>query len=423
SFGRNQSYRPYTNEVLDSNAVIPDVYHYPGRMPEGSASSYYYVPDNIKARINVDGTEENAYDADTNPHPYALADFFNHGMRYPEERALWQRRVDEVEERRQEILAAERAGTPPPPELDDMSTEPTMRLLLEDLNSDPDKYKNALLINLHGELMPMPALRNFSDAAKDPIHHPNWRVVTHPEELRTRKDDGGVTDPLRFRVYAYTDHPMYYSGPDRMSEPMVMDLMGVDLIDHSDPDQDRLVNTADLRCLAGGVTVDGDDSYSGWQAATHADDASSPSEEMYYVAEFVPGSDPCTRVYLYNTPLTCPLVSGQGLASTERAQLYMMEYVPSPVSRTGGVPDFSRDLSTVDTVGPKNTARWTLALDPALLTSSRFVEAGGATYNPTGDVLMAVKTRIASDLSGGDMAWKNSGTVHPVAVQPDNLTT
>ena len=423
SFGRNQAYRPYTNEALDSHAVIPDVYHYPGRMPEGNASSYYYVPDNIKARINVDGVEENAYDATTNPYPYALADFFNHGMRYPEERALWQRRVDEVDERRQAIAAAEQAGTTPPAALVDMSTEPTLRLLLEDLNSDPDKYKNALLINLHGELMPMPALRNFSDAAKDPVHHPNWRVVTHPEELRTRKDDGGVTDPLRFRVYAYKDLPMYSSAPDRMSEPMVLDLMGVDLIDHTDPDQDRLVSQADLQFVAGGVPVDGVDSYSGWQAATHADDASSPSEEMYYLAQFVSGSDPYTRVYLYNTPLTCPLVSGQGLADTERAQLYRMEYVPSPVSRTAGSPDFSRDLTTVDTVGPKNTARWTLELDPAVLTSNRFVDADGATYNPTGDVLVTVKTRIATDLSSGDMSWQNSGRVHPVAVQPDNLST
>jgi len=423
SFGRNEAYRPYTNDALDSHAVIPDVYHYPGRMPEGNASSYYYVPDNIKARINVDGDEANAYDPTTNPYPYALADFFNHGMRYVEERALWQRRVDEVADRVQAIKAAEQAGTPPPPELDDMSIEPTMRLFLEDLNADPDKYKNALVINLHGELMPMPSLRNFSDAAKAPTHHPNWRVVTHPEELRTRKDDAGVTDPLRFRVYAYTDQPMHYSGADRMSEPMVLDLMGVDLIDHSDPDQDRLTSLAKLDFIAGGVPVNGDTSYAGWQPATHADDATDPAEEMYYRAQFMSGSDPYTRVFLYNTPLSCPLVDGRGLGNTERARLYMMEYVPSPVSRSAGVPGFSRDLMTVDSVGPKNTARWTLELAPSVLTSSRFVEAGGASYNPTGDVLMTVKTRIASGLSSGDNSWSSSGTVYPVAIQPDNLST
>lgn len=421
SFGRNQTYRPYTNADLDSHEVIPDVYHYPGRMPDGNASSYYYVPDNIKARINVDGEEENGYDATTNPHPYALADFFNHGMRYPEEKALWEQRVAEVIARQQAITAAEQAGSPPPAELDDMSAEPTLRLLLEDLNSDPDKYKNALVVNLHGELLPMPALRNFSDAAKDPVNHPGWRVVTHPEELRTRKDDGGVTDPLRFRVYAYTD--LNYTGPDRMDEPMIVDVMGVDLIDHSDADGDRLVPQAELEFLAGGVPVAGDDTYSDWDDATHLDDVTVPSQEMYYLAQFVSGSNPHTRIYLYNTPLECPLVDGKGLADTERAQLYRMEYIPSPVSTSGGAPEFTRDLFTTDSVGPKNTARWTLELDPALLTSDRFVQAGGATYNPTGDVLMSVRTRIASDLSSGGTAWLSAGTVYPSPVQADNLST
>ena len=220
-----------------------------------------------------------------------------------------------------------------------MSAEPTLRLLLEDLNSDPDKYKNALVVNLHGELLPMPALRNFSDAAKDPVNHPGWRVVTHPEELRTRKDDGGVTDPLRFRVYAYAD--VDYSGPDRMDEPMIVDVMGVDLIDHTDADGDRLIPLAELEFLEGGVPVAGDDTYSDWQDATHLDDVSVPSEEMYYLAQFVSGSNPHTRIYLYNTPLECPLVDGKGLADTERAQLYRMEYIPSPVSTSGGAPEFT----------------------------------------------------------------------------------
>ena len=46
-----------------------------------------------------------------------------------------------------------------------------------------------MLINLHGELMPMPPLRNFSDAARSPgttaFATKGLRVVTHAEELRT----------------------------------------------------------------------------------------------------------------------------------------------------------------------------------------------------------------------------------------------
>ncbi|MCK5942529.1 MAG: hypothetical protein KAI24_11200, partial [Planctomycetes bacterium] len=421
-FGRSKAYRPYTNDQLDSHEVIPDVFHYPGRMPDGNASSYYYVPDNIKARINVDGSEINGYDATLNPHPYALADFFNHAMRYPEERALWEARVAEVVAREKAIAAAVLAGSTPPDELVDMSKEPTMRILLDDMSTDPESYKNALVVNLHGELLPMPALRNFSDAAKDPVNHPNWRVVTHPEELRTKNDDGGVTDPLRLRMYAYTDYPMWYSGSDRMTEPMVVDVMGVDLIDYTDADEDRLSSRATLQCVPGGVMVNGSNEYpTSWLAATHVDDAAFPGEEMYYRAEFVPGTDPYTRGGLYNTPLVCPLdVNSRGLANTERARLYMMEYVPSPVDAG---PAFTTDLTTVDATGPKNTARWTLELDPTVLTSSMFVDAGGANYNPTGDVLVTVRTRIASNNSSGETDWMSSGTMYPAANQPDNLST
>ena len=43
AFGRNQAYRPFINEEVDSLEPITEVYHYPGAMPDGSASSFYYV--------------------------------------------------------------------------------------------------------------------------------------------------------------------------------------------------------------------------------------------------------------------------------------------------------------------------------------------------------------------------------------------
>src|SRR5262249_2674621 len=155
---------------------------YPGRMPAGNASAYYYVPANIKARFNRDGAEENGYDADLNPYPYALCDYFNHAMRQPDELALWNQRVAKVEAREAAIAAARIAGVAPPPALDDMSKEPTLRLFLDDLYGNPNKYRNALVINLHGELLPMPALRNYADPAKEPSTLPDVRVVTHAEQ-------------------------------------------------------------------------------------------------------------------------------------------------------------------------------------------------------------------------------------------------
>lgn len=421
SFGRNQAYRPYTNDSTDSYTPVPDVYHYPGRMPAGNASAYYYVPDNMRARVNVDGTERHGYDATVNPNPYALADYYNHAMRYPDELALWRTRVAAVEQREQEIRDAQIAGITPPPELEDMSKEPTLRLFFEDLYSDPDKYKNALIINLHGELMPMPALRNFSDAARDPVAHPDVRVVTHPEELRTKNDDGGVTDSVRLRMYAYKTRYDASAPNDPgglMSDPMVVEIAGVNLTDSSNPT--RLQSACVLSNIKG---LGGTNLYSLVPNAIHVSDGPAAGE-MYYEAQYVgaveSGGHPFTRIYLYNTPIGAPADNdGRGLANSERARLYEMEYVPCPPAAG---PSFATDLTTIG-VGSKNTARWMLELEPALLSDSCFVDNAGAPYNPTGDVLLQIRTRIASGyVAAGEEDWQQSGTMWPTPIQPDNLS-
>ena len=88
SYGRSELYQPLVNDVDDSLVDKPFVYYYPGRMPAGSASQFYYVPHMIKARMLRDGVAANGYDPDVNPMPYALADWFNHAMRLPQERAF-----------------------------------------------------------------------------------------------------------------------------------------------------------------------------------------------------------------------------------------------------------------------------------------------------------------------------------------------
>ncbi len=429
AYGRNQTYRPYTNDETDSYAAIPDVYHYPGRMPTGSNSAYYYVPDNMRARINCDGVERNGYDALLNPRPYAMADFFNHALRYPEERALWEAKVADIEEREAEIAADILAGVTPDPELTDMSKEPTLRILLEDLNTNPARYKNALVVNLHGELLPMPALRNYSDPAKSPTLYQNLRVVTHPEELRTKNKQTGVTDPLRFRCYAfgYRTGTAAYSGGAVMADPMAVEFVGVNLTDPAAGT--RLASTVTLSNLPGGVSIGGGSANyaTTWQVPKHSSDALL-SNEMYYEAEWVPpdsGQDGFTRIYLFNTPTACtPDASGRGLANLQRARLYEMEYVPSPVALSGTVPSFTvRDLSHTSTTLPKNTARWTIELSPTVLTNNSFVELDGDPYNPPGDVTVQVRTRIASGYFAGDTTWQDSGTMFPTPIDPENLST
>lgn len=216
-YGRDEDYAPYTNEVRVSTDNIPWAYVYPGTMPSGSASRQYYVPDNMRGRVNVDGefapvfandfqkmepyTDEDGNgerdpgepytDLNGNEQwdlgdevPYAVADQFNHAMRWPAEKARFDARV-----------AAN---------LEEDDT-PTWRLLLDRMIADPAKYHNAILINLHGELLPMPPVRNYSDAARDPVGHPGWRVVTHPERIRPRRAVGSDanSDAPKWRVYGY----------------------------------------------------------------------------------------------------------------------------------------------------------------------------------------------------------------------------
>jgi prepilin-type N-terminal cleavage/methylation domain-containing protein len=221
-YGRDDRYAPYVNETRISTDPTAWAYVYPGKMPAGSSAERYYVSDNFRARMNLDGaatptflneyaaseayTDSNGnglrdagepfVDADGddvydlgNPMPYALADQFNHAKRWPDEDERFARRVA--------------YGL----EVDDA---PTWRLLLDRMIADPAKYHNAILINLHGELLPMPPVRNYSDAAKDPAGRPGWRVVAHPERVRPRRTAGSDTssDVPRWRVYGYkTEFP------------------------------------------------------------------------------------------------------------------------------------------------------------------------------------------------------------------------
>ncbi len=426
SYGRNQAYRPHLNDAVDSNQDIPQVYFYPGRMPAGSSSSFYYVPDGFRGRLSRDGVEINGYHADLNPLPYSLADYWNHAMRYPQERALHDARVARIEAREAAIAAARAAGATPPPELADMSKEPTLRLFLEDLNTNPQRYRNALIINLHGELLPMPALRNFSDAAKEPTAFPEVRVVTHPEELRTRRNPAGVSDAVRLRVYAYTTHAPSYALADRV--PIAVDVVGMDLRDPASANP-VLHPSVQIQNIRGGVLVNGTRDYfplaaAKWNSPTQPNPTPPLPGEMSYHCEYVdpgPGQEKFTRIYLANTPVACTYdrddagASWRGLNGNERSRLYQMDYVPSC---TEAARDFSRNLYTAGD-GPKNTARWVITIPGASFTASMFVDNNGNRYTPQDDVLLQVRTRIWTGIDAD-----SAGVMWPPASrnQPDNLS-
>ncbi len=390
AYGRDRLYAPALNKTADSTSPIRDVYFYPGRMPAGSASTWYYVPDLFKARVRMDGSLINGYDPAKNPHPYALADRFNHAMRLPEERELFDARVA--------------AGLEDP-------ESPTWRLLLEDMCSQPERYKNAILMNLHGELLPMPPLRNYSDPARSPTAAPGLRVVTHPEKLRFRRGAAvSSSEDVRLRVYAWRRNPAAPGDGFTDGRPITLQILGVDLTKNVNGAGSGPV-TLRVERLEGGVDRgDGNVDYRPFAPAPRAAAPGRPREMFFdvsYVDDTASGGEKFTLLKLYNTPSVAPpVLSGgveRGLHPSRR--LYGMDYIPCPAEAAA---DFSTTLASPGRI-EKNTARWRITIPSAVLDGA--VTGSGLSL---ADQVLEVRTRIGDDLT--------SGTAFPVAKDPANLS-
>jgi len=349
SYGRDPYYTPYVNRANDSTAAIDSVYFYPGLMPTGSAVANYYPPDFFSGRVRVDSDVTGTY---------SLADQYNNALRYPEERALFDARV---------AVGQEAADTP------------TLRLLFDDMYMHPAQYKNAIIINLHGELFPFPPVRNYSDAAKDPAQWPNVRAVTHPEQLRYTNGDA-----LRLRVYSYHNNSNSPgSVPNTLNVPVTVTLKGIQYS----------ASPLDVASISGGIA----------NAAYSMQTASTTSGPGMYWSSRVIGND--TVFSLYNSPLKSPCVTttnpcDQGGLSTN-AQLYGLEYIPSPVEN---LPDgtspaaFTNNLATHGDV-EKNSARWIITIPASALPSNASIEV---------DTQIGDSTTPAPSNASHTFAWRGT---------------
>ncbi len=384
-------YRPQINSAVDSEQAINNVYFYPGKMPSGEAVDYYYPPDNFLGHILLDATDTNGYDATNNPYPYALADNYNNAMRYPDELALFNARVGHG---------------------DESDDSPTLRILMERLYRNPESFRNAIFVNLHGELFPFPPVRNYSDPAKEPEGFLNVRVVTHPERLHYTN---GAAD-VKLRVYSYRMKPTD-AAPATNSDwlgqyvgspvPIKITLKGVNWTPTS--------GTTDIQMIKGGTDQDatlGLDAYGVVNGTT-----ASVSNQMYY-SSTISGGD--TILSLFNSPLRSPevnvsgtLANGTNTGLNNNSRLYGLEYIPAPSEdltvSSGLLTPFTANLATthtstgsVCTAGEcePNTARWIITIPAAYL-------PGGT----GGNGMLTVETRINST---------NSGTR---TNQPPNLST
>jgi type II secretory pathway pseudopilin PulG len=213
SFGRDLEYTPETNQANRSDAAgaFDKTYVYPGQIQYNNGTAYndqYYSITQFLGRINQDGTMV------TNNN-YAIADQFNHSLQEPDEERLYAAMV----------RVAQNNGVDP------TTVQPSWRLVLDWMNSsntslfgnsDPISnqggfpgFLNSILVNLHGEMVPVPPLRNYADGARDPdtfyFNRTNgagltltaraWRAATHADHL------ANVSPTATLRVYAWDMNP------------------------------------------------------------------------------------------------------------------------------------------------------------------------------------------------------------------------
>jgi Tfp pilus assembly protein PilV len=435
AYGRDKEYLPYVNETNDSRAAIDYVYFYPGKMPDPASNSdvaatHYYVANRFGGRVNVDGAILNDYDNNPvsityNPYPYSIADQYNHAMRYHDELELFTKRVESGQEDEE---------------------EPTLRLLLEEMAQNPDKFKNALFINLHGELVPFPPVRNYADPAKDPEGLPGVRVVTHPTQIRFRN-----TEDVQLRVYAYLGEPTKYNstyafgsttaGARAYNDQVKEIKIQIPLPEgYSTP---IAASDVEVYYIYGGIDADGDsnvDTYpDSWQLCSPS--ASYPGDNIMGCKIDTNWNNPDTSsvteqdllITLYNTPLKCKFEqvgawnSGRGLWDTstgnnskENTTLYGLYYIPSPVVANTATTRNFRDI--YDNRGgadirsyPKNTARWLIIIND--------IDSGGTSDSLPENGYLKINTHIGDGVTTTDHEDLRGGVLFPSRYQPTNIST
>ncbi len=182
SVGRDAHYRPYVNDgqplMGGTRDALERVYYYPGRLTDGADSPRYFDPRMMGANVALGGVTGAGGAAAQGGYP--ACDQYNHAVRLGEEQNA--------------------AGEPIVP----AGAELSLRQFLEQaLSAAPGAMRNAIVVNLHGELFPVVPLRNWSDAAQDPAatdaEARKRRLVTHPYKLAFVPE----TDTVRLLVHPY----------------------------------------------------------------------------------------------------------------------------------------------------------------------------------------------------------------------------
>ncbi len=368
SYGRDTQYVPYINNALStdlaatSGGVLPYVYFYPGTThednvaPDNGSLNQFFDPSSVGVQVtgnfNVDGAAYYTSGQFSGCPVYPAADKDNNSLRYPDELLMYQAVTQAAANSSQVIPAA------------DSVTEISERMLIEGMLSQPASFENALIVNLHGELLPLPPMRNYSDAAKIPGTTPYERVVTHPELLYY--PTGSTTTQVKLRVYAYYDGldnpPPGGTLPAEGSEVPAISLFLPDVaLASTDVTATAIIGSSASTYVYCPMNASAGTPVGGTVTNTDAGNAVS-----WCLQNPVPTAGVTqTLITLYNTRLRCP----PGLHNTglpAATYLYGTEYIPCSPEMTAinATTQFTaQDLTYSNATAAKNTARWIISLN------------------------------------------------------------
>jgi prepilin-type N-terminal cleavage/methylation domain-containing protein len=493
SYGRDYYYQPETNSSANGTEVTPQqwAYFYPGYVPQwivnssnvtvsGGSDYFYYDPTAsgdqnsllLTGNFMVDGTSypisSSQFGSGNSPQVvnYPVADQYNNAMRYPDELMAYKAVTT--------AAASYLAGGGILPE---GVTEVSERMLMEGMLSQPQSFANAMIVNLHGELLPLPPLRNYSDAAKDPgnqlvniagqtqcpitvvstrgitaIGNTNVRVVTHPELLYypgQTSTSSSVT--VRLRVYAYYDSEnMGGSAGLPSGDPRVpavslyfpdaaVSLAGVTV---------EIGNglTTGVTCHYSKVGLTGLTSPGNFVVPGDVT-AANASGPMSIKLSYVGSGGKQTLIQLFNTPLRCAMGPDSGGSGSSTFgglnagdMLYGSEYVPcSPDLTTANAPTSAAYVNNSVTFtnqdlanpsanasgNPNNTARWIISLVmPVTQAYTTPVTLYNQPYNtnviyPSGQTFVGQHTIETYIGAGVTMIPSYTAAGIPVTIYPD----
>jgi type II secretory pathway pseudopilin PulG len=351
--GRDPYYSPFIGERINSPndgtpLDSPFVYYLAGTSYISNDPSlpfryntFNLITEYINKKTETEFTKTYVY-------PYSIADQYNHAVRYPQELRNYQA-----------ILEYAKQNNLPKPEI-------SYRMLIEKLYNDP-AYQNSIIINLHGELMPILPVRNYSDPAKLPYidrsYYPvppgqetkykNIRVVVHPENIAYPDTSTPNFEDITLRVYAYQLNPNANILPNDRVENITLLIGPLNsstytisgyAIDGGTPP----LNTDYIKYTISPTNI---------TTSETTINLSGNNQAMYLKAKiYQKDSKNYLAILLKNTPTKCNMISNnKGLPSNQR--LYGLEYIPF-MFPFGGF----KELSDTSNSLPKNTARWVITI-------------------------------------------------------------